>query len=201
MSANIENRIHFGIPIFEFWLADFGQYQQALIKHIHSLHQQDAGVVRSNQGGWHSNDQLHTDSNPAIQWLMQQLYTISSQCIKHHEQDSSIQDIHLVNCWANINWQGHWNAPHHHYPQDWSGVVYLNDDTPQTEKTQAIQDGDIVFFDPVPANWSKNRAPTINYPAEAGKVLLFPAYLLHMVAPHYSEQARLSMAFNFKLQY
>lgn len=202
MSGNVDNRIHFGIPIFEYRLPDFADHQQSLVSHLMSLQEQDSGVTRSNQGGWHSDDQLHIDKHSDIQWLMQQLYAVGSQCIRHHENsDNVIEDIHMVNCWVNINKKGDWNAPHHHAPQDWSGVVYINDDQPPPQKRQAIQDGDIVFFDPVGPSWVKHRAATISHPAEEGKVLIFPSYVLHMVAPYSGNKPRISIAFNFKLQY
>lgn len=201
MSSDVENRIHFGIPIFEYRLAAFEQYQSLLIDYILNIRQRHPGVGRSNQGGWHSNDELHGDQNPAIQWLMQQLYTVGSQCIRHHEQNDAIADIHMVNCWANINEKGDWNAPHHHAPQDWSGVAYIRSAGTGERKPKIIQDGDIVFFDPVGPNWLSHRQPTVNYPAEDGKVLIFPAYLLHMVAPHAGDVPRISVAFNFKIKF
>lgn len=202
MSINVQNRIHFGVPIFECWPTGFEQHQPVLVDYILGLRKGDEGVKRSNQGGWHSSDQLHADENPAIQWLMQQVYTIGAQCIRHHEQKSeAIADIHLVNCWANVNEKGDWNAPHHHAPQDWSGVVYIRNGKAEKRKSQVIQDGDIVFFDPVGANWLSHRQPTVSYPAEDGKVLIFPSYLLHMVAPHSGDIARISVAFNFKIKF
>jgi len=32
-----------------------------------------------------------------------------------------------------------------------------------------------------------------------GTLYLFPGYLLHMVAPHYEQDPRISMAFNFRI--
>lgn len=201
MSTKIDNRSHFGISIFEHHIIGFDQHQQALVEQCTSIKKAEQGITRSNQGGWHSGDELHSNKHPSIQWLMQQLYTVGQQCIKHHENnDPSIRDIHLVNSWANINEFGDWNAPHHHAPQDWSGVVYIDTDTIET-KQQAIQDGDIVFFDPQGPTWLKNRSCTINYPAEIGKMFLFPAHLLHMVAPYTGKRPRISIAFNFKIIY
>ena len=200
MPNQVENRIHFGVPIFEFFLPHFDVHQQNLVNLIHKLKNEENGINRSNLGGWHSDDQLHTVQDPSIKWLIEKLYTFGSKCICHHEGDmTKSEDIHLVNCWANINYKGHWNAPHHHLPQDWSGVIYLQCGNSTLQTSETISEGDIIFFDPIGPVYSANRAATINYSPQNGKVLLFPAFLLHMVAPHASENARISIAFNFKI--
>ena len=200
MNHTVENRIHFGVPIFEYQLPEYPAIQADLVSHLESLQTDDPGVVRSNQDGWHSSDQLHKDETPVIRELLTRLFTVAAECIRHHQGNTqSNMTVQLTNCWANITNSGGWNAPHNHFPRAWSAVFYVSVNENRPMKHNAIQDGDIVFFDPMPLSYSMGRAPTISYPPKNGLMYLFPAYLLHMVAPHYDKQPRISLAFNFDL--
>jgi len=44
------------------------------------------------------------------------------------------------------------------------------------------------------------RQISFNLKPANGKLLLFPAYLIHMVAPHFDQEPRISMAFNLILE-
>ena len=125
MTIQVDNKFHFGHSIFQTELPDFLNHQQGLIDAILKLKDLDDGISRSNQGGWHSHDQLQTEQNPALQWLKQQLIDIGTKCIAHAEGERLSGRILLSSCWANINPFGAWNAPHMHLPCEWSGVCYL----------------------------------------------------------------------------
>lgn len=197
MPEKVHNRIHFGVPIFECRFEDFAARQSALVDHLLQLRAQDDGVTRSNQGGWHSRDELHLDETPVIRELIGRIGTIAAECIRHHDRLDDGAAIRMTECWANISPKGAWHAPHNHVPRNWSGVFHVDVDESPVHKPGPIQDGELVFFDPMPLSFSLNRPPTISYPPKNGGLFLFPAYLLHMVAPHGGDAPRISLAFNF----
>ena len=102
----------------------------------------------------------------------------------------------MVAAWANINYRGNWNAPHEHLPCTWSGVFYVDAGEPGRDSEAGALDGQVLFFDPLPLGREWKRPPATGYQPVAGKMLLFPSFLTHMVAPYYGEKPRISIAFN-----
>lgn len=199
MSNTVENRLHFGVPIFEAWLPDFADKQEELLKLILDLRHQDQGVNCSNQGGWHSEETLFQHEHPMLQWLTQSVYNVGSQCIAHAEGDRLTGKVLMTSMWANVNDFGAWNAPHVHLPCEWAGCVYISVNENPQQRGVGARDGDIIFFDPMPAGPQYGRPPTVSYAPKNGTMFIFPGYLLHMVAPHYEQDPRVSVAFNFRL--
>jgi len=200
MSLKAENRLHFGVPIFEAGLPNFAENREAIKQALLTMRANDEeGITRSNQRGWHSHDELHQTKEPILQWLTEQIYQVGAQLIRHAEKLPADAPIFLSSLWGNINDFGAWNAPHAHLPCEWSGVIYIDVNENPTERNGGICPGDIMFFDPVPVGAPYRPAATVNYTPKNGTMFMFPGYLLHMVAPHYDEDPRISMAFNFRL--
>lgn len=200
MSLKVENRLHFGVPIFEASVPALADRRDELIALLKTRRSQDeAGIDRSNQRGWHSQDDLHQSSEPLLQWLTQEIYQLGSQLIHHAEKTEESSPVYLSSLWANINDFGAWNAPHAHLPCEWSGCLYIDVNEEPEESNNGIAPGDIMFFDPVPVGAPYRKSSTVSYTPKNGTLYLFPGYLMHMVAPHYEEKPRISMAFNFRL--
>ncbi len=134
-----------------------------------------------------------------MKWLTEQIYQLGVQLIRHAEGKVEEHPILLSSLWANINDFGAWNAPHAHLPCEWSGCIYVDVNETPSEESNGIHPGDIMFFDPAPVGLPYRKTPTVNYTPKNGTLYLFPGYLMHMVAPHYEEKPRISMAFNFRL--
>jgi len=150
MNTQVESRQHFGIPILTLDLPQFSKHQQALIQTFQKLRADDApDMQRSNQGGWHSLDNLHTSKDPEIHWLTQSILNIAPLAIKQFEGDSFNGNVGLTNLWVNINGPGNLNMPHSHLPNEWSGVIYIsvNDDT---HSKTADRSGNIIFINLMP---------------------------------------------------
>lgn len=199
MTTQVDNRWHFGVPIFEAQLPGLLENRQALKEVLLAMREEEAGVARSNQRGWHSRDDLHKSSDPLLQWLTEQIYQLGVQLIRHAEGGGTESPIFLSSLWANINDFGAWNAPHAHLPCEWSGCIYVDVEESPSEESNGIHPGDIMFFDPVPVGAPYRKSSTVSYTPRNGTLYLFPGYLMHMVAPHYEEKPRISMAFNFRL--
>ena len=115
----------FGIPVYELQINDFENYQDELIRLILDMREQDPGRKVSNQGGWHSKNDLHQSEATAIAWLIAEINRNALSCIKHSKTVYPNAKVGLASCWANVNEAGDWNAPHAHFPADWSGVCYI----------------------------------------------------------------------------
>ena len=104
----------------------------------------------------------------------------------------------ITGCWANINPKGAFHMPHHHPNNFLSGVYYL--------KTQAGADS-ITFHDPRPAVETIaphfraiNRFNALEHaiPVKTGRLVLFPAWLVHSVRANTSDEVRISISFNIQ---
>lgn len=198
--ATVENRLHFGLSIFEAELPYIQKNQQALAEHFLQMQQTEGdALTRSNHGGWHSQDNLQQSGDPLIQGLTADIKNISTACVQHAQPELAAKGLRLTSAWANINHAGHWNTPHQHLPCEWSGVAYIQTPNVAEKKVGSCQDGDILFFDPLPLGQQYQRSPYHPYTPKQGNMFIFPSYLLHMVAPHFEQEPRISVAFNFRL--
>lgn len=199
MLSDLRVNSPFGIPIYDVKIADFQSHQQALSETILAIRKKALSEKVSNQGGWHSRNNLHLSDNPEIRWLIKEIQSVSGDCIRHSMIGTNAVQLELSTCWANVNEAGDWNAPHAHFPADWSGVCYIQINRQTVETVKSDMDGDILLFNPLPLGPQYRRPPTINRRPQNGHILLFPSHLVHMVAPHFEKDPRISVAFNFSI--
>lgn len=110
----------------------------------------------------------------------------------------------LGNMWANINRSGHANQIHSHPGAYWSGVYYVDDGGIAADPALG---GFLEFLDP------RGPLPLMNAPhlrmaggltagaveriqPKAGRLVLFPAWLMHQVSHYHGNAERISIAFN-----
>jgi uncharacterized protein (TIGR02466 family) len=110
--------------------------------------------------------------------------------------DLKHRDFEITGCWANINPTGGLNTPHTHPNNFLSGVYYVS--LPQSS-------GQIVFADPRPQAQSilppaekgnKYVGNEIKLEVKPGRMVIFPAWLVHSVPVNRSPEERISMSFN-----
>ena len=174
-------------------------------KNVDKWHERDEkGIVRSNSLGWHSAVDMHhrNEYNHFTKWLLEkveEVYRDNSM----HKNYSPFCD----NMWANINKRYSHNRNHTHPGCLWSGVYYI----------QAPKDsGRIWFTDPrgeahmlVPRYENQRSSNTwreVFYEPIAGRLIIFPSWLMHEVEPNLNKEYedendtrgwRYSISFNF----
>ena len=169
------------------------EYRDELIDYVRYCQASDPlGVEKTNMGGgWQSKDNW-LDSSSCKELKNDLENVVSNICISLKIKER----LKIYNSWVNINPTGAYNAAHTHPRNLFSGCYYLK--TPQ-------DCGNIVFYSPlhakemIDATYGEVSGITANhliYPAVAGRVYIFPSWLMHSVQTNQSCEDRISMSFN-----
>ena len=113
------------------------------------------------------------------------------------------------NMWANINRSGHGNEYHSHPGAYWSAVYYVDDGGIADDPSLG---GELEFMDP------RGPLPAMNAPhlgvamagglsagaterisPKAGRLVMFPSWMMHQVRPYRGNAERVSIASNLSL--
>ena len=195
----------FATPIYYTDLADADALNGRLKKDIRVWRQRDPqGTVRSNvaqAGACHSATDMHTraEFNP----LTLEIFEMVQGTYHELGYDPDFEPV-CDSMWANINPRHAYNRHHSHPQALWSGVYYVQapDDcgllyfTDPRPQTQVLTP----YYDPRrrhPDTWNE-----VFYQPLEGRLILFPAWLVHAVHPNLSSEEgeageRVSVSFNF----
>ncbi len=179
---------------------DWPTLRQIMVDKIYALLAAERGVEKTNFGGWQSEDDLYRHAE--FRWLIGRIMALANTLAPQFAQGRQFDDGLL---WANVNRKGDFNALHTHPDTVLSGVVYL--------KFAHEEQGVIQFLD------AREGSPTSQWrcfmrleqsttltsevhavvPCE-GAILFFPGWLKHWVTPNQTDEDRVSVSFNIRLQ-
>lgn len=182
---------YFPTAIYKFQLPDAEAMNARMLELIYAERARDQdGIQRSNfrkLGGWHSHNDLHKDQDyvPLVDAIHGAGELISADNGYHKGYG-----LRIGTMWSIVNGPGSSNRAHIHPGCAWSGVYYIQ--TPE-------ECGNIEFIDPRTQNlmfqpryqpnkkrpkhcWTK-----VNFTPKPGKMIIFPSWLYHAVAPNLSE--------------
>ena len=189
----------FPTPVWTQQLADYKEINEEMYNYIKSEQSEDQkGISKSNIKGWHSKD-FNLD-NLEVQNFIKFIFPSLEQVMTDMRWEKQKQVVKINNMWGIINLGGSANHRHQHGNSTISGAYYVR--APKNC-------GDIVFYDPRPApvyshpnvespNLLNAQVNSIS-PKEGGLVL-FPSYLDHSVNENQSEEERIVISFNIKIQ-
>lgn len=186
----------FGTPVIVDQLDDAEAINGELQPMIERRREVDGGVVRSNEGGWHSKQDFAEWSGDVGRKLLLRVIEIARD---HTVRASDGPPLDwAAEAWANVSGPGALNKPHVHGGAFWSGVYYVQ--APESDS------GQLVLHDPrMPA--LRMYAPLLRFKGagpeqiariapKSGMVVMFPSWLMHSVEPWHGEGERVSIAFN-----
>jgi len=165
------------------------------------------GTQHSNLGGWQSDwDMDRWGGAAAIKLLA--IGRNTANRVTTDRQGNPVAPIWKANMWANVNRSGHGNEFHSHPGSFWSAVYYVDDGGIDVDPALG---GELEFMDPRgpgPAMYAPHLAygklglsvganETVR--PKAGRLVMFPAWLLHQVRPYRGKAQRISIAFNLSL--
>tara|TARA_R100000734_G_C3292701_1_gene84300 strand:- start:59 stop:631 length:573 start_codon:yes stop_codon:yes gene_type:complete len=156
--------------------------------------QEDAnqGVVKSNRKGF------QTDTIDNF-YLSKTFTEKAGECLKENYNIDKKTKITLLNLWINKNYKESYNSPHIHPKCNFSGVYYVNASEKEgkliflrNDKTAGFTDNHMHFE-------GTDFHNTYEIQPKNNMFVLFSAHLDHMVEPHYDDEPRISVSFNFGL--
>jgi uncharacterized protein (TIGR02466 family) len=189
-------------PIFSSFLAldvldvDLNAIEQA----CYELKRADSGRQFSNDGGYQSNN-ISLDSRSPFAPLLLKI-------------DAAVNQLHaslmlkknfgqkIDNAWININNRGGHNIPHVHPRACFSGVFYVRApaDCGELILRNPASSLEHVITEDLVGQYNAFTSPVLRIAPEAGKLVIFPSWILHFVRANQADADRISLAFNTVFQ-
>lgn len=158
------------------------------------------GVRKSNFGdGWQSQVyelmQIRREVTPAIQNLAKNVIDLSNDMLEDCNCNSRVSD-EQIGWWININKGMGYNVYHTH-----PGCVIIGIYYPMIPDDLGERDGNLTILRSDPSNHNAAFADVPHWcewviKPEVGRLYLMPSTVGHYVTPHFSNQERISIAFN-----
>jgi len=207
-AAKVEVAPLFATPVAVVDVPDAAALNAELRRAILEQEKVSPGTQHSNLGGWQSSwDMERWGGAPAARLLDVARGVVNG--LTCDRQGRAVTIAWKANIWANVNRAGHGNEFHFHPGSFWSGVYYVEDGGIGADPSLG---GELEFMDPrgaTPAMYAPHLAWTVpggrsmgaceTIPPRAGRMVLFPAWMLHAVRPYRGAAERISIAFNLSL--
>ena len=188
----------FPTPVWTLELENFKSVNEDMYNYIKNEQASDSsGINKSNIKGWHSKDFDLDHSEPKK--FIKLISSSIEQVMTDMNWDKEKQVVKINNMWAIINTGGSSNAQHQHGNSNISGAYYVR--APKNS-------GDIVFYDPRPAPvyfHPNAKSPNLlnaqvnSVSPKEGVLVLFPSYLDHSVNKNLSNEERIVISFNIRI--
>jgi uncharacterized protein (TIGR02466 family) len=199
----------FGTPVIAFDMPRHARINANLSEIILERRRRDKGLIRSNVGSWHSDEDFVKWGGANAQGLAQTFASLCSGLTELPAESGANRRQWVVRMWANVFDPGASNRVHFHPGAFWSGVYYVNDGRRAADEEVG---GDLVIHSPYEAV-SQMYAPDVHIKLPSGTRLtstfsvaprpgfgvIFPSWLMHEVDPYRGSAIRISIAFNFSL--
>lgn len=164
----------------------------------------DEGIVRSNVGSWHSENDLLKWKDPAIEVFSALVKDFVHGYVgaRLSRDPASFELVLSSEAWANVTRAGDYAKAHVHPSSNFAVVYYVDAGDPEVRAPGArATSGTLELLDP------RNRpemfftpgvipTDTVSFAPKTGMMLAFPSWLYHFVNPYKGERPRISLACN-----
>jgi len=198
----MESVFLFPSPLFKFNYDRAIESQQTFVDCIKRIEKEDTGdISKKYTNGSYTSFYTIEDIFDKIEFQDLRIF-IKNSVEQTHIVCGLGGDLKFTRSWANINRKYSYHESHHHCPNVWSGVYYV-----QAEE----KDATISFMNMniLNSSWPYNAKKLYNNDLNSsqttcktstGMLLIFPSYLNHKVDQHMSDKERISIAFNMDLE-
>jgi uncharacterized protein (TIGR02466 family) len=201
---NLKVSALFPTPLIEAMLPQAAARNSELAAVIRKRMETAPGVARSNILGWHSDTEMLRWGGEAAKSLALDALELCARFTVDRAMKEGRPRYEMgMEMWANVSPRGASNQMHAHPGSVWSAVYYV-DDGGDSEATLTLLDPrfpmcqmaapDLVFQDEKGAR----EETLVKVAPTPGKLVLFPAWLMHGVKPHNGPRERVSIAMNIQ---
>jgi uncharacterized protein (TIGR02466 family) len=198
----------FPTPLLIVDVPDGVEMNAELSRAVRAREKQQPSKSHSTLGGWQSTWDVESWAGASAIKLLAIGRNIANRATVDRE-GRPVTVTWRSNMWANINRSGHGNEFHSHPGAFWSGVYYV--DAGGIDADPALG-GELEFMDPrapgaamyapylafaLPGGLSVGANETVR--PKAGRLVMFPSWLLHQVRPYTGTAERISIAFNLSV--
>ena len=196
--------IAFATPYLLREIPEFEELNRSLAGIILAEKAKNPGTDVSNVGGWHSTPDLWEWNYPAIEKFKAWVHNSILRVVALPEKQTNLRKVkaeYMAAAWANVNCHGDYNLTHIHPECDWSCVYYVS--TGRLEPGNDLN-GKFELRDPRSLAFSSGLqgygfGQSMIIGPEPGRMILFPAWMEHLVHPFYGDGERISIAVNIKM--
>ena len=187
--------------IFKYKLEDFKNLNKELSEYVYKLQNEDKnGLVRSNKGGWHSeNFELRIKDSIQNRFaIILQKYIL--KVFQNNGWKTENKNIRIKEMWAIINKTGDFNVIHTHPNCYLSAAYYVK--APKKCGIFQVENPNIVKRNFYPEIKTKNELnlQVAGIEIDEGDLLIFPGYLPHKVKENQSDEDRVVISFNVDIK-
>ena len=190
----------FPTPVSTYPWPDSDALNAELREIILAAERKDAGITRSNVGGWHSGFDFFERDEPCVRTLEERIIAMSAAVIKAttFTRSGAARTLDCrIDGWANVSRHGHYNAVHNHPNTVWSGTYYVSAGNPEPETPT---NGRFELLDPRTGANMVRMEDTLLQPRyliapTPGLMVIFPSFVNHFVHPFFGSGERISIAF------
>ena len=182
---------------------DDQQLNARLDEEITALSKSQPSISKSNIGSWHSEYGLNRSQIPEIQKIHSIVGSHIEAIYLQGVEKQALEEYSLLcESWANVNIGTTFQNIHTHSGWALSAVYYVR--VPEVKDN--TQDGTIQFHNFSPSQVNPNFAFLSNllgnetrriFP-KTGMLIIFPSHMPHSVLPSFSDDERITIAFNFR---
>ena len=197
MNLSYSNINLFPSVIHQFDVNGFNEIQDELIDFVYNMREKDpVGHTISNRRGWQSSCFSIDNEDDVLKKFL-------TNCLAEFPPIKKSVRL-FVSAWVNINPPEAFNMKHNHPTSDLSGVLWIKSqkdcgniifDSPRSFAThQEIECYNEDFKE------NNNYFHSFSFNPVAGRLIVFPSHLDHHVDFNESQEDRISVSFNIRLQ-
>lgn len=197
----------FATPVIVDHMPDAATINARLKQLIVQRQQESEGLAISNVGGWHSDTEMLRWGGDAARRLLERIIADVDKFTVDLKAKGQPRYKWFAEMWANVSPPQASNQLHAHPGAFWSAVYYVDDGYGGSNESSL--GGELVLHDPrfpsIRMNTPDLRFRQAGQPAdheearlrpESGRIVIFPAWLLHSVRPYQGSGLRISIAVN-----
>jgi uncharacterized protein (TIGR02466 family) len=197
----METMLLFPCPLFKFDYNRANETKEKIVNRIKEIEKVDTNNISSrytagSYTSFYSIEDIFTES------VFDDLKIFIKDSVDQVHYASGLSgELKFNRSWVNINRKYSYHEEHHHCPNVWSGVYYVQagiDDATISFMNSNILNSSWPYRAKKIYNNDINSSQTV-CKAFTGMLLIFPSYLRHKVDQQMNEEERISIAFNMDL--